>query len=102
MDVSPGGTIKIEQTTSPSYPYTLDFDADSEIIVEAIPAFGYVFDSWSGDYTGTDNPATLTLDCSKSITANFSRNWILIGETGGCLLLAAIIAGILIIRLRSH
>jgi len=30
-----------------------------------------LFDSWSGDHTGTVSPATITMDGNKTITANF-------------------------------
>ncbi|MBA7641131.1 hypothetical protein ES703_48804 [subsurface metagenome] len=74
MDVSSGGGIvKIEQTAPSSYPYTLDLDAGTLATVEAVPDFGYVFDSWSGDLSGTTNPTTLAIDCNKSITASFSQ-----------------------------
>ncbi|MFW5800086.1 MAG: InlB B-repeat-containing protein, partial [Spirochaetota bacterium] len=43
----------------------------TKLTLEATPADGYEFDSWSGDLTGTDNPATLTMDADKSVTANF-------------------------------
>lgn len=32
---------------------------------------GYVFSGWSGDLEGLDNPASIVLDTSKSVTANF-------------------------------
>jgi uncharacterized repeat protein (TIGR02543 family) len=34
---------------------------------------GWVFSGWSGDLTGTDNPATVTIDSNKTITATFER-----------------------------
>lgn len=38
----------------------------------AVPNFGYKFDGWSGDATGTTNPISVTMDGDKNITANFS------------------------------
>ena len=35
------------------------------------PAAGYSFDSWTGDLTGSDNPASIIMDSNKNITANF-------------------------------
>ena len=32
---------------------------------------GWTFSGWSGDFSGTTNPATLTMDASKAITATF-------------------------------
>ncbi|MCC5907249.1 MAG: hypothetical protein JJU13_13640 [Balneolaceae bacterium] len=33
----------------------------------------WVFDRWSGDHSGTDNPATIMLDADKSVTALFEK-----------------------------
>jgi uncharacterized repeat protein (TIGR02543 family) len=35
------------------------------------PAAGFKFDSWGGDLTGTANPATLVMDETKNVVANF-------------------------------
>jgi len=48
------------------------YSAESVIELTALPADGWVFVEWTGDYVGTDNPITVTFDDSKSITANFS------------------------------
>ena len=40
--------------------------------VEAVAESGYIFDGWSGDYTGMDNPLTLNHITQKmTVTANF-------------------------------
>ena len=39
--------------------------------LKATANLGYVFSGWSGDLTGTENPAVVTMDKNKSITANF-------------------------------
>lgn len=46
--------------------------AGTTVTVTAEPADGYEFDSWSGDLTGSDNPATLLMDSDKSVTATFA------------------------------
>lgn len=46
--------------------------ASDEVSVIATPLSGYKFDGWSGDLNGSDNPATITMDADKGITANFS------------------------------
>ena len=48
------------------------YSPDSVIELNAVPADGWHFIEWTGDYVGTDNPITITFDDSKSITANFS------------------------------
>ena len=37
----------------------------------------YRFTNWSGDYTGTDNPASITMDGPKTVTANWSVQYLL-------------------------
>lgn len=74
MDVSPGGgTVRVNQTDSPSYPVDYTFNEGSTIHLEAVPAPGFLFDRWSGDLSGTTNPATVVIDCNKRVTANFSQ-----------------------------
>ena len=43
----------------------------SEVTVTATPDEGYLFDSWSGDLSGTTNPESITMDADKSVTATF-------------------------------
>jgi len=40
----------------------------------AIPSTGWSFSSWSGDQTGSVNPASITVNYNKIITANFMIN----------------------------
>jgi len=77
VDVSPSGagTVKGDQTAQSSYPVTFTFRNGTSVSLEAIPAPGYQFNNWSGDLSGTTNPATIAIDCTKKITANFS--WIM-------------------------
>ncbi len=58
---------------------SVDIDPDQttyndgdQVILEAIPADGYEFSSWSGDASGSANPLTVTMDSDKNITANFT------------------------------
>ena len=48
------------------------YNAGTVVTLTAAPAAGYVFSGWSGDLTGTTNPATLTMNSNKSVTANFT------------------------------
>ncbi len=102
MNVSSNsGIVKIEQVAPLSYPFTYSLESGSSITVEAVPTLGYVFDSWSGDLSGTTNPAILMIDCNKSITANFSIDWTLVSEAIGSLVLIVLLTSILIIRRRA-
>ena len=42
------------------------------VLLTATGSSGYVFTNWSGDLSGTDNPATLIMDGHKSVIANFA------------------------------
>lgn len=41
------------------------------VTLEAIPNTGYLFNDWSSDLSGPDNPTTITMDSDKSVIANF-------------------------------
>ncbi len=75
MDVSPsgGGAVELNQTALSSYPFSTTFDNGESVQFKAVPAPGYQFDSWSGDLSGNINPSTVVVDCTKGVTANFSR-----------------------------
>ncbi|MDP4093536.1 MAG: DUF5057 domain-containing protein [Bacillota bacterium] len=47
------------------------FNPGDSVTLTAIPDVGYVFNGWSGDLTGKTNPATITMDGSKTISATF-------------------------------
>ena len=49
------------------------YDSGTQVTLTATANPGYVFDEWSGDLSGTDNPATITMDSDKSVTAHFSQ-----------------------------
>jgi hypothetical protein len=42
---------------------------------------GWVFSAWSGDLTGSTNPASLTIDGNKAVTATFTQNVLLVDST---------------------
>jgi hypothetical protein len=70
---SEGGIVKIGDTTPASYPTSANYTFGAMVTIEAIPAAGYRFDGWGGDITGITNPATIAMDCSKTIIAGFTR-----------------------------
>ena len=61
-----GGTV-VRSPDLSSYP------SGTTVTLTATPAADYLFMGWSGDLTGTANPATITVDGNKSITATFTR-----------------------------
>ncbi|RDC63462.1 InlB B-repeat-containing protein [Adhaeribacter pallidiroseus] len=44
----------------------------TEVKLKAVPATGYQFNGWSGDFTGTNAALTLTMNSDKRITAQFA------------------------------
>ena len=49
------------------------YTAGTQVTLTAVANSGYVFSSWSGDLSGTQNPATITMDSNKLVTANFTQ-----------------------------
>ena len=109
MNVSQGGSVIVNQAAPSSYPASYTFEDGSEVRLEAVPAAGYQFESWSGDLAGTANPGTVVIDCNKSVTANFSPagrplitwpqvNWPVVGWIASCLVLAGLLVTVLIVR----
>jgi len=48
-----------------------NYACDEPVTLTPVPAAGFKFDHWSGDLTGSANPATLVMDGTKNVTANF-------------------------------
>ncbi|MFW6218646.1 MAG: InlB B-repeat-containing protein [Bacteroidota bacterium] len=61
-----GGTIAMDPAEN-LYLYQTD------VVLKAIPAEGYQFDSWSGDKTANVNPYTISMIKDVNISAEFSR-----------------------------
>lgn len=59
-----GGTVEAE----PDLQYYMQ---DSTVKITAVPDQGYIFKNWLGDLSGNENPAVLTMDGDKNITALF-------------------------------
>lgn len=45
----------------------------TQVTLTPQPASGYEFDCWQGDLTGSADPATVTMDADKAVTAVFRR-----------------------------
>jgi len=48
------------------------YDEGTVVTLTALPAAGWIFSNWSGDLTGSNNPATITMDANKNVTAVFT------------------------------
>jgi hypothetical protein len=55
-------------TKSPDQAFYLDGDT---VVVAAVPDSGWVFGSWSGGLTGSENPDTLVMGSDTTVTATF-------------------------------
>ena len=47
------------------------YNEGTSVELTAVPNGGWIFDSWSGDLSGSTNPETLTMDANKTVTATF-------------------------------
>src|SRR5207244_95102 len=55
-------------------PDQASYDHGSTVELTATPATGWHFAGWSGAATGTTNPASVTMDGDKTVTATFAIN----------------------------
>lgn len=68
IDPAPaGGSITLDPAVGP-------YEAGTEVTVTAAADEGYTFDEWDGDLSGSTNPATLTMDEDKTISAAFTAD----------------------------
>ena len=49
------------------------FDKGESVTLTALPDSGWIFTSWEGETTSTQNPTRFTIDGDKSFTGNFDR-----------------------------
>ncbi len=80
--------VTVTANTIGSGTVTLDpaasfYDAGTNITVTATPAAGFRFSGWGGDLSGSTNPAALSLNDNKIITATFTRVLTLMANTVG-------------------
>ena len=70
MSVSPddGGSVKVDGV---DYTAPITYTSNTNVTLKAEPAEGYEFSHWTGSYSSSSNPATLSVTCDKSVTANF-------------------------------
>lgn len=61
----------VGEGTVTSDPNLTSYPPGSTVTLTANPGAGWTFGGWSGDLTGSENPATLTMDAAKSVTATF-------------------------------
>ncbi len=54
-------------------PNKFEFDYGDSVRLSPVPASGYSFDHWSGDLSGTANPALVIMDSTKNVSAHFVK-----------------------------
>src|SRR6056297_230022 len=52
-----------------------DYESGTEVQLTAIPDEEYLFSDWTGDVESDENPATITIDGPKTVTATFLRTF---------------------------
>jgi uncharacterized repeat protein (TIGR02543 family) len=50
------------------------YNSGTVVTLTATPAAGFQFNGWSGDLSGSANPATITMNANKSVTATFTAS----------------------------
>ncbi len=65
-------TVNATNGTVTKAPDNANYNHGTTVQLNATPAAGFVFSSWSGDATGSANPLTVTMNGNKNITANFT------------------------------
>lgn len=71
LDITVDGGGSVEENIVESK--MKDYEIGTEVELNAVADEGWVFVEWQGDLTGSENPQTLTMDASKSVTAVFER-----------------------------
>jgi hypothetical protein len=66
-------TVEGEGSVSAN-PAKEEYDDGEQIILTASAAQGWRFSGWQGDLSGTDNPASLTMNSNKEVTAVFEEH----------------------------
>jgi uncharacterized repeat protein (TIGR02543 family) len=69
IDINPqsGGIVELN-------PQGGEYVEGTTVTLTAVANSGWVFSSWSGSLTGSQNPATIVMNSSKTVTANFVRS----------------------------
>jgi len=68
-------TLTITTTGSGSVtknPNQATYTYGTVVTLTAVPSSGWIFSSWSGDLSGSQNPRTITMNGNKAVTAHFS------------------------------
>lgn len=68
---SPGAGGSVNASPAPACNGGTQYDDGVVVTLSATPNLGYNFGNWSGDATGGTTPITVTMNATKTVTANF-------------------------------
>jgi len=86
VSVSPAGKgdVNINGVIPSAYPNTTRWNSDEVVNLTAVASTpNWMFDHWSGDISGSDNPTNITMDSGKSVVAHFARYSLTVTNTTG-------------------
>jgi len=86
LEMRPQLTLTLNTTGSGSVmlnPPGGEYNPGTVVTLTATPATGFEFSGWSGDLSGSNNPATLTMNSNKTVTAIFTPQMTLTTNTVG-------------------
>jgi uncharacterized repeat protein (TIGR02543 family) len=73
LTVNTTGLGSVERNPSGSAaPSATNYNEGAVVTLTANPASGWQFSGWSGDLSGSTNPATITMSGNKNVTATFT------------------------------
>jgi uncharacterized repeat protein (TIGR02543 family) len=64
-------------------PDATSYDPGTLVTLTATPVAGHTFTNWSGDLSGATNPATITMNADKIVTATFTSSTTIPGDVDG-------------------
>ncbi len=68
-DPAAGGSVQVDPAPDCGAQYL----QGTVVTLTAVSNAGYVFEHWSGDASGSENPIHVTMDGDKSVTAHFGQ-----------------------------
>jgi len=67
-------TVNVSSGTVNRSPDLPSYDPGTEVALTVTPAAGHHFSAWSGDLTGSANPASIVMNGHRTVTADIAIN----------------------------